>query len=100
MRIEAHGRCWVVSGDYKRDPDPTCPPFEVVPCDGFLTEATFALRDLDGHTAEEVCDVLGISAGNQRVLLHRGRAVVNIYYISHRKPGSFGGRSPGPRKAV
>jgi RNA polymerase sigma-70 factor (ECF subfamily) len=38
-----------------------------------------ALRDLDGHTAEEVCDVLGISAGNQRVLLHRGRAVVRAH---------------------
>lgn len=35
-----------------------------------------ALRDLDGHTAEEVCDLLGITTGNQRVLLHRGRAVV------------------------
>jgi putative mRNA 3-end processing factor len=43
VRIEALGRTWVVSGDYKRDPDPTCPPFEVLPCDGFLTEATFAL---------------------------------------------------------
>jgi RNA polymerase sigma-70 factor (ECF subfamily) len=38
-----------------------------------------ALRDLDGHTAEEVCDVLGISPGNQRVLLHRGRAVVRAH---------------------
>lgn len=35
-----------------------------------------ALRDLDGHSADEVCDLLDISAGNQRVLLHRGRAVV------------------------
>lgn len=43
VRIEAENRTWVVSGDYKRDPDPTCAPFEVVPCDGFLTEATFAL---------------------------------------------------------
>jgi putative mRNA 3-end processing factor len=43
VRIESQGRCWVVSGDYKRDPDPTCAPFEVLPCDGFLTEATFAL---------------------------------------------------------
>jgi len=33
----------VVSGDYKRQPDPTCPPFEVVPCDVFISEATFAL---------------------------------------------------------
>ncbi len=33
----------VVSGDYKRDPDPNCPPFEPVPCDVFITEATFGL---------------------------------------------------------
>jgi putative mRNA 3-end processing factor len=31
----------VASGDYKRDPDPSCEPFEVVPCDTFITEATF-----------------------------------------------------------
>ncbi|SDS57417.1 putative mRNA 3-end processing factor [Halopseudomonas sabulinigri] len=37
------GRVWVVSGDYKRDADPTCAPFEVVPCDTLITEATFAL---------------------------------------------------------
>jgi putative mRNA 3-end processing factor len=34
---------WVVSGDYKRDPDPTCEPFEPVECDTFISEATFAL---------------------------------------------------------
>jgi len=33
----------VVSGDYKRRPDPTCAPFEPVPCDVFITEATFGL---------------------------------------------------------
>src|SRR5690606_37383871 len=33
----------VVSGDYKRRRDPTCPPFEVTPCDVFVTEATFGL---------------------------------------------------------
>jgi putative mRNA 3-end processing factor len=33
----------VVSGDYKRAPDPTCAHFEVVPCDVFVTEATFGL---------------------------------------------------------
>jgi RNA polymerase sigma-70 factor (ECF subfamily) len=34
------------------------------------------LRDLEGHSAAEVSDLLGISPGNQRVLLHRGRSVV------------------------
>jgi putative mRNA 3-end processing factor len=43
VRIEHEGRVWVASGDYKRDEDPTCPPFEVVPCDTFITEATFGL---------------------------------------------------------
>lgn len=43
IRIERAGEVWVVSGDYKRDPDPTCAPFEVVPCDVFISEATFAL---------------------------------------------------------
>jgi len=33
----------VVSGDYKRRRDPTCPPFEPVPCDVFVSEATFGL---------------------------------------------------------
>lgn len=42
VRIEHDGEVWVVSGDFKRDPDPTCAPFEVVPCDTFITEATFA----------------------------------------------------------
>jgi RNA polymerase sigma-70 factor (ECF subfamily) len=32
------------------------------------------MRDLEGLSASEVCDVLGISEGNQRVLLHRGRS--------------------------
>ncbi|RIK96225.1 MAG: ligase-associated DNA damage response exonuclease [Proteobacteria bacterium] len=33
----------VASGDYKDAPDPTCAAFEVVPCDVFITEATFGL---------------------------------------------------------
>ncbi|MDB5968854.1 MAG: ligase-associated damage response exonuclease [Hydrocarboniphaga sp.] len=43
VRIEHDNRVWVVSGDYKRDPDPSCAPFEVVRCDVFVTEATFGL---------------------------------------------------------
>jgi putative mRNA 3-end processing factor len=43
VRIEVDGQVWVASGDYKRQPDPTCAPFEVVPCDTFITEATFGL---------------------------------------------------------
>jgi len=31
------------------------------------------LRDVEGLSSEEACDILGIRAGNQRILLHRGR---------------------------
>lgn len=41
--IDYQGRRAVISGDYKRAPDPTCAPFELVLCDLFVTEATFAL---------------------------------------------------------
>ncbi len=41
--LEHKGERVVVSGDYKRRPDPTCPCFVPVPCDIFITEATFGL---------------------------------------------------------
>jgi putative mRNA 3-end processing factor len=37
------GMTIVVSGDYKRRRDPTCARFEPIPCDVFVTEATFGL---------------------------------------------------------
>jgi putative mRNA 3-end processing factor len=37
------GTVWVVTGDYKRESDPTCAPFETVPCDVLVTEASYAL---------------------------------------------------------
>lgn len=35
-----------------------------------------SLRDVDGLSSDEVCGMLGITAANQRVLLHRGRSKV------------------------
>ncbi|MGF1515427.1 MAG: ligase-associated DNA damage response exonuclease [Elainellaceae cyanobacterium] len=43
VRVEVEGEVWVISGDYKRDADPTCTLFEPVVCDTFITEATFGL---------------------------------------------------------
>jgi RNA polymerase sigma-70 factor, ECF subfamily len=37
-------------------------------------QQVLVMRDVEGWTPDEVCDALGISEGNQRVLLHRGRA--------------------------
>lgn len=41
--VDHDGTRIVASGDYKRRTDPSCQPFEPVPCDVFITEATFAL---------------------------------------------------------
>ena len=43
VRLEYRGEVWVVSGDYKTDPDPTCEPWEPVHCHTFITESTFGL---------------------------------------------------------
>ncbi|MFM1769593.1 MAG: hypothetical protein RJA22_2122 [Verrucomicrobiota bacterium] len=43
IRLEHRGEIWVVSGDYKTTPDPTCAPFEPVRCHTFITESTFGL---------------------------------------------------------
>lgn len=43
VRVECKGETWVVTGDCKVEADPTCAPFEIVPCDTLITESTFAL---------------------------------------------------------
>ena len=58
IRVEHRDEVWVISGDYKRCTDPTCKPFEVVPCDVFITEATFGLPiykwDRGGETSRRI----------------------------------------------
>ena len=82
-RFSASGRSWA------RPPARWSPDFpETVvhraQIRGALTEAletlppaqraVVVLRDVEGLSAEEVCEAMSISAANQRVLLHRGRA--------------------------
>ena len=57
IAVEADGLRIVASGDYKNVADPTCAAFELVRCDVFITEATFALPvfrhgDPDGEIAK------------------------------------------------
>ena len=51
--VEKDGLRIVASGDYKPRPDPTCAAFEPVPCDVFITEATFALPVFRHHDDRE-----------------------------------------------
>jgi RNA polymerase sigma-70 factor (ECF subfamily) len=51
--------------------------------------AVIQLRDVEGCSAEEVCEALGLSEVNQRVLLHRARTRVRreiARYIKGRTP--------------
>ena len=73
VRIEGPDAVWVVTGDLKRQPDPTCAPFEPVACDVLVTEATFALpvyrwRD-PGAVAAEVCEWWAENAAEGRTSL-------------------------------
>jgi len=43
VRVDGRGEVWVVTGDYKREADPTCARFEPVRCDVLVTEASYAL---------------------------------------------------------
>ncbi len=69
--MEHAGERVVVSGDFKRRADPTCAPFEPVPCDIWVTEATFGLpvfRHPDAQ-AEAARAIAAAHASPQRCVL-------------------------------
>ncbi|MGI8617605.1 MAG: ligase-associated DNA damage response exonuclease, partial [Gemmatimonadaceae bacterium] len=66
IRIQGTDGVWVIGGDYKRAADPTCAPFEPVPCDTFITESTFGLPIYRwDHTDAIIADVLAWWEGNR-----------------------------------
>lgn len=68
--LEREGMRAVVSGDYKRAGDPTCAPFELVTCDLFVTEATFALPVFHHEPAAAEVDKLLLSLARQPERAH------------------------------
>jgi putative mRNA 3-end processing factor len=63
--LEYRGERVVVTGDYKRAPDPTCALFEPIPCDVLITEATFALPVFRHPLiAQEIAKLLAVRAEN------------------------------------
>ena len=77
VRIEYGGEVWVISGDYKLTPDPTCSPFEPVKCHHFITEATFGLPIYRWPRNEDVVDEIN---GWWRRNVERGKASVIFAY--------------------
>ncbi|OFZ20432.1 MAG: DNA ligase-associated DEXH box helicase [Bdellovibrionales bacterium GWB1_55_8] len=55
IRMESEGEVWVATGDFKRDHDLSCAPFELIPCDTFITEATFGDPSYEWDNPEGVC---------------------------------------------
>ena len=63
--LEHAGERVVITGDYKRTPDPTCARFKVTPCDVFITEATFGLPVFTHPPiADEMAKLLSARAAN------------------------------------
>ena len=59
IRLESNEGVWVVAGDYKRAPDPTCAAFDPVRCDTFITESTFGLPIYRWDATDLVIDDIG-----------------------------------------
>lgn len=97
VRVACDGQVWVASGDYKREADPTCAPFEPVACDTFITESTFGMPIYSWKPDQEVFEeinqwwrknseegksslLLGYSLGKaQRLLLGIDSSIGPIY---------------------
>jgi putative mRNA 3-end processing factor len=63
--LEYAGERVIVTGDYKRAPDPTCAPFAVTSCDLLITEATFGLPVFrHPPIGEEIARLLEVRAQN------------------------------------
>lgn len=68
VRVQRGNEVWVASGDYKRESDPSCDPFETIECDTFITEATFGTPkytwDKNATHGKDMADWWAESAAN------------------------------------
>jgi RNA polymerase sigma-70 factor (ECF subfamily) len=84
------GGWWAFPEDWTKLPEPALLQRETLrvvteAIDGLppLQRSVIAMRDIQGLEPEDVCAVLEISAGNQRVLLHRARSRVRAALEKH-----------------
>lgn len=96
VRVEVGGEVWVVSGDYKTEPDGFCEPFAPVRCHTFITESTFALPVF--RWAPEAQVVAQIRDWWQGVAADGGVAVVGAWALgkAQRVLAALGPGGPGP----
>ena len=92
VRLEHGGDVWVVSGDYKTDPDPTCTAFEPVRCGTFVTESTFGLPIYRWPPQAEVLDDINVWWRANRAA---GRATLLFGYALGKAQRLLAGLDPG-----
>ncbi|NVE95430.1 ligase-associated DNA damage response exonuclease [Altererythrobacter lutimaris] len=93
--LEHAGERVIITGDYKRRADPTCRPFEVMPCDIFITEATFGLPLFTHPPIEdEIAKLTKALAGNPEACVQVGayalgkaqRVIAELRRAGHTQP--------------
>lgn len=91
IRIEHRDEVWCVTGDYKREPDPSCEPFEQVECSTLLTESTFGLPVYRWEDSRRVFDEM-----NEwwRSNARRGRTTVFLAYAFGKAQRILSGLDP------
>ncbi|MBV29257.1 MAG: DNA ligase-associated DEXH box helicase [Actinobacteria bacterium] len=98
--IEHEGVRWLVSGDYKRQADPTTPAYRVVPCDVFVTEATFGLPIYRWPDTEIILDQ--IVDWWEKAALKSSTAILYAYSLGKTQrilfelADRYGDKLPGP----
>lgn len=71
VRLEYKGKVWVVSGDYKFANDGFTPAMEILPCNVFISESTFALPLYQFEIAESINKkILAWVANNKKMGIH------------------------------
>ncbi len=92
VRIEYKGRVWVVTGDYKTDPDPTSDDFELIRCHTLITECTFGLPVYCWPKPAEVFEAINAW---WRLNQEAGKTSVLFGYALGKAQRLIGGLDPG-----
>lgn len=94
VRLEYKGEVWVISGDYKLEPDEICDPHELLKCDVFITEATFGLPIFkwqhQGDVFNEINNWWADNRSQQRFSILAGQALGKTQRILHNLDTSQG----------
>lgn len=79
VRVEYQGEVWVISGDYKTEPDASCVGFEPVICHHFITESTFGLPVFNWEPQQQILN--GIEQFWQNCAANNKVAVLFCYSL-------------------